>query len=238
MTATPDHERLKELLPAYALGAVPAADAAAVALHLGSCESCSEELAMLLTTAAELGGEKPPPAGVWDRIAAEIEDTEQIASVSDLAARRTRRGLSMLAGVAAAVALVFSGFIVARLSEPDPLGEEAVLAAAEDAASQDGAIVAEFRVDDIPVAELILTADGQGFVIPNESLPTLDDSRTYQLWVINTAEAVISAGVLGSDPAPAPFTWTGDVAGLALTREVAEGVVSSEGDVVSVVTGL
>lgn len=238
MTAMPDHERLKELLPAYALGAVPAADADALASHLDSCESCSEELAQLLTTAAELEGAKAPPSGVWDGIAAAIEDTEHVANVSDLAERRTNRALSMLAGVAAAVALVFAGFIVARLSEPDPLGEEAVLAAAEDAASQDGAIVTEFLVDDIPVAELILTTDGQGFVIPSDGLPSLDASRTYQLWVINTAEAVISAGVLGSNPAPAPFTWTGDVAGLALTREVAGGVVSSEGDVVSVVTDL
>ena len=43
------------------------------------------------------------------------------------------------------------------------------------------------------------------------------------------------AGVLGNEPVPSRFTWTDDVAGFALTREVAGGVVSSEGDVVSVV---
>jgi hypothetical protein len=47
-------------------------------------------------------------------------------------------------------------------------------------------------------------------------------------------EQVISAGVLGSDPAPSRFTWSGDVAGFALSREVAGGVESTAGDVVSV----
>jgi hypothetical protein len=46
---------------------------------------------------------------------------------------------------------------------------------------------------------------------------------------------VISAGVLGNNPEPATFTWTGDVSGFALTREVAGGVISSAGDVVSVI---
>lgn len=46
---------------------------------------------------------------------------------------------------------------------------------------------------------------------------------------------MISAGVLGNDPRPERFTGTGEVAGFALTRERAGGVVSSEGDVVSVI---
>jgi len=233
-----DHERLEDLLPSYAIGAVTAEDADALYAHLESCAICNEELGLLLETAASLHGDKAPPAGVWERIAAEIEDGEPIATVTDLTARRVPRGLSLLAGVAAAIALVFAGFIVARLSDRDPLGDQAVLAAAEDAARQEGAIVTELLVDATSVAEIVLTADGKGFVIPGESLPTLDETRTYQLWVINTEEAVISAGVLGSEPAPSSFTWTGDVAGLALTREVAGGVVSSEGDVVSVVTDL
>lgn len=206
--------------------------------HLEGCESCSEELGVLLTTAAALGGDRTPPSGVWERIVAEIDETAPVATVTDLTERRTLRGLSLLAGVAAAVALVFAGFAAARLSDRDSLGNEAVVAAAEDAARQEGSIVTQFLVDETAVAELILTEDGEGFVIPTDNLPALEESRTYQLWVINTDEAVISAGVLGSNPAPAPFTWAGEVAGLALTREVAGGVVSSEGDVVSVVTDL
>ena len=65
-------------------------------------------------------------------------------------------------------------------------------------------------------------------------LAPLDEARTYQLWVLTPDELAISAGVLGNDPAPSRFTWSGDVAGFALTREVAGGVETTAGDVVSV----
>jgi hypothetical protein len=42
--------------------------------------------------------------------------------------------------------------------------------------------------------------------------------------------------VLGNRPGPSTFTWTGEVTGFALTREIAGGVVSSAGDVVAVIT--
>jgi hypothetical protein len=85
---------------------------------------------------------------------------------------------------------------------------------------------------------VVLTADGYGYVVPGEDLAALGVDRTYQLWVITDDELVISAGVLGNDPKPAIFIWNGGVSGFALTREVAGGVVSSAGDVVSVVTDL
>jgi glucose-6-phosphate 1-dehydrogenase len=80
---------------------------------------------------------------------------------------------------------------------------------------------------------VVLTSDGEGFVIPSDLSP-LDEERTYQLWVLTPDELPISAGVLGNDPAPSRFTWSGGVAGFALTREVAGDVESTAGDVVSV----
>lgn len=72
--------------------------------------------------------------------------------------------------------------------------------------------------------------------LPTESLPALAVDRAYQLWVINDEGAVVSADLLGHTPAPSTFTWTGTVTGFALTREIAGGVVSSHGDVVSVIS--
>jgi anti-sigma-K factor RskA len=109
---------------------------------------------------------------------------------------------------------------------------------AERAAEEPGSLVSDFIVDGTAVAQVVLTEDGRGFVVPLDDLPALDEERTYQLWVINDEADVISAGVLGRDPAPATFTWTGPVAGFALTREVAGGVISSAGDVVSVISDL
>jgi anti-sigma-K factor RskA len=110
------------------------------------------------------------------------------------------------------------------------------VAAADRIAEEPGSIVGDFVVDDAAVAQVVLSSDGQGFVIPTNDLPALEQTRTYQLWVVNDTEDVISAGVLGNSPVPATFTWTGEVTGFALTREVAGGVVSSAGDVVSVIS--
>jgi len=133
-------------------------------------------------------------------------------------------------------ALVFAGIALVQRTALDNLtGPEGVVTAAEAAAEEPDSIVAEFETDDGSVARVVLTANGEGYVLPNDNLDALDSDRTYQLWVVTPDGQVISAGVLGSQPDPARFTWTGDVAGFALTRERAGGVVSSEGDVVSAV---
>jgi hypothetical protein len=73
--------------------------------------------------------------------------------------------------------------------------------------------------------------DGTGYVI-GDSLPPLAPDRTYQLWAI-TEGGVISAGVLGSDPGIVPFQAVGELAGLAITEELAGGVVSSQNEPVA-----
>lgn len=117
----------------------------------------------------------------------------------------------------------------------DGLTGDSIVAAASQLADQPGTFAGEFTVDDVTVARVFLSADGRGFVIPTEALGHLDEARTYQLWVNNDTEDVISAGVPGYTPEPSTFTWTGEVAGFALTREIGGGVVSSEGHVVSVI---
>ncbi len=58
-------------------------------------------------------------------------------------------------------------------------------------------------------------------------MPQLAEDRTYQLWAI-VDDRVISAGVMGSDPGVSPFQVVGSLAGLALTEEIAGGVVTSQ----------
>lgn len=52
---------------------------------------------------------------------------------------------------------------------------------------------------------------------------------------LSNTEDVISAGILGSRPAPVIFSCTRRVTGFAHAREVAGGPVSSAGDVVSAI---
>lgn len=232
-----EHEQLQELIPIYALGALTRSEAARVQAHIEGCSVCLDELGIHLSTAAALDGRREPPAGVWEVIVEQVGEP-RIPQLVDLSARRAGRVARYLLAAAAAVALVFSGAVIAQLVDDDAIGAPELLAAAEEATNRPGSVVTDFMVDEISVARLVLTSEGQGFIVPTDELPTLDESRTYQLWVINAQEAVISAGVLGNLPGPSVFTWSGEIVGLALTREVAGGVVSSEGDVVSVVTDL
>jgi Anti-sigma-K factor rskA len=156
------------------------------------------------------------------------------APVVPIERRRSRwTGWAPLA-VAALVALVLGVVaVVQTIARNDLSGPSGVVAAAEAAADQPGSIIADFETDEGVVGQVVLTADGEGFVIPSD-LDPLDEARTYQLWVVTPDEQVISAGVLGNDPPPSRFTWSGEVAGFALSREVAGGVESTAGDVVSV----
>jgi anti-sigma-K factor RskA len=230
-----DHDRILELVPLYALDALEEIEAGEVELHLETCDECNAELAMHRTVTAGLVMDEEAPSHVWDRISAEIADPDPKATVTSIEERSKRfdRRIRWFASVAALAALVL-GAVAIFQAVNDPRGPEAVLAAAEAAAEQPGAIVADFTTDTGTVGRVVLTADGEGFILPTDLEP-LDDDRTYQLWVLTPDAMAISAGVLGSAPVPSRFTWNGEPAGFALTREVAGGVPSTAGDLVSAI---
>ncbi len=225
-----------ELVPLYALDALEGDELHEFEAHLGSCPECSAELDLQRSAVAATVPDEPAPAQVWDRIASEIEtapaDVVSLETQRD-ASRRRRYG--WLAVAAAIAALVFGAVAIFEALQVNELqGPEGVIAAAEAAAQEPGAIVADLASPDGVVAQVVLSPDGEGFLLP-DNMAALGADRTYQLWVLTPDEEAISAGVLGNNPEPVRFTWSGDVAGFALTREVAGGVESSAGDVVSVV---
>ena len=223
-----EHPGAAELIPLYALDALDGDDLARLNSHLETCDECRDELDSVRSVAAVLTEDEPAPDHLWEGIAAGLGST-----VTILPQRRPRR-LAWAASVAAALAAVLgilSIYQAIRIS--DLTAGSAAVAAAAVASEIPGAVVTDLMTDEGTVAQVILTPDGEGFVLPVD-LDPLGEDRTYQLWVITSAELAISAGVLGNDPGAARFSWVGDVAGFALTREVAGGVVSSEGDVVSV----
>lgn len=230
------HDRVRDWVPLYALDALEGEEEITVAKHVAACRECSYELDRHRSVAGALVPEEVPATGAWERIVAQIEADKGPDPVDlDEVRRRRSERLTWLTSVAAAAALVLGGVVVAQRTTLNELsGVEGVVVAAEEAAAEPDAIVAELGSDAGTVARVVLTADGEGFVMPTD-LDPLSEDRTYQLWVITSDDLVISAGVLGSDPAPSRFTWDGEVAGFALTREVAGGVVTSAGDVVAVV---
>jgi anti-sigma-K factor RskA len=236
-----NHEEFLAFVPLYALDTLPREEAEAVERHLADCAACRVELDSYHAAAASLIPDSEAPPRLWERISQQVDQDSSLAPVTVIRPKDPARpGIwRVVAGIAAAAALVLGGLVVGqRALESVLTGDRAIIAAAARAAAEPGSIVTEFVVDGVAVAKVVLAETGRGFVLPSEELPVLDSERTYQLWVINKDGEVISAGVLGNDPTASLFTWRGPIAGFALTREVAGGVMSSAGDVVSVVTDL
>src|SRR4051812_10895798 len=110
-----EHERWAELAAGYALSALEPAEEAEFRAHLAGCPACQHAVAAHERVAAELGAAVPPatpPPGLWDAIAARLDDGDEEAvtgaapaagaDVVPLAGRR-RRTRRWLAAVAAGV---------------------------------------------------------------------------------------------------------------------------------------
>ncbi|MET0565533.1 MAG: anti-sigma factor [Acidimicrobiia bacterium] len=232
----------RQLIPLYALGALLEPETFAVDAHLDSCPVCLEELGQYLSVVASLSTDRAAPRHVWERIVASIEaesaPIDHTAEVIDIGSSQhapPRRAVNRLLPISAAAAVLL-GIVVGSPFSSERTRTEVIVASAQRAAAQPEAYVGDFLVDGMSLGEVILTDTGEGYLIPTDRLPSLHRSRTYQLWVITVDESVISGGVLGSDPRPAPFTWDGPVAGFALTREATGGATVSAGDVVAVAT--
>ena len=230
-----DHDTFAELVPLAALGALEPPDHHRVVWHARSCDECRPELARYESVTAALIPDGPPPRHLWDGIVAEIEAADTAPPPSQPTPIRSQAmpRLSRMATIAAVAAMVFAG-VAAGIWMRGPAEDLGIVAA--QAAEEPGSYVGDFLVDGESIAGIVLTAEGSGFVMPADGLEPLADDQTYQLWVITPDEKVISGGVLGNEPDVAAFTWSGPVSGFALTREVAGGVVESEGDLVALAT--
>ena len=247
------HEEVVDLLGAYALDALEPAELQAVERHVEGCHACLAEVAEHREVAGLLTpGWGKPPAGLWDRIAASLEDSPPpldlapvIAmkpappptQITDAAAGRRRRTLGLgIAAMVAAAAVAMVGFLGVQLGEDrgrvdqyavDAYGEleRSANAALADPSAQKVDLVS---TDGARFVQAVVLRDGTGYLV-NPKLPALSRERTYQLWaVVGTAK--ISVGVLGNEPKIVPFKMNGPVSALAITEEVAGGVVASRAD--------
>ncbi len=221
-------EELRELLGAYAVDAIAPWEAQQVEellerdpAALTEVEAHRETLAVLATAVA---GDAEPPPRLWDAITGGLSDAPPPLLLVAAGTEATRRRFTpWLAGLAAAAALVLVALAGVRaLDRPEPTIERA----AQSAVTAPGAEVVVLEGDAGVQVRVALQPDGVGYVLEG-GLPVLPADRTYQLWAI-VGEEVISAGVLGADPAVTPFQVSGTLAGLAITEEVAGGVAVSE----------
>lgn len=235
------HEEIGELLGAYALHATEADEVALIEAHLEECPKCRAEVASHLEVATLLGNSGgDAPDGLWDRIADTLEEAPpplrlvlpERSAVTPVAPRRRARGNRfVVAAMAAAAALVIGVLGVKVVRQDDQidrvqqaLGDDAILRAANVALlDPDASRSTLVSPDGTLHVGAVLLADGSGYLMA-EDLPGLDATRTYQLWG-QTGSGMISLGLLGAEPdGVVPFRASGDVAALAITDEVADGV--------------
>ena len=184
------HVRALDELASFALGEVPEP---AVADHIAHCERCQAELADYERVAAlaRLSGRDEddaavPPAGLWERIQAEIDPPPTRLPV----ARRApgwRRALVAAATVVALVAAAVGGWAVGHSSSSKPPNRsaQAVLQA------QPG------TTDDVHgIATMRSSATGYTMDVRTDGLPA--SNGYYEVWLYNpSAGLMVAIGTLG-----------------------------------------
>ncbi len=237
---------LDELLGAYALDAVDDDERRQVDAYLATNARARAEVDehREIATLLAFGG-TDAPEGVWDRIAASLDERApepgpELAKV--LPARREsalpppappgrdrNRRRAWLGGLAAAAAIVLIAALSIALVRKDgsSTGQAGSITAAYDAAKADPSnkTIALTSPDGTTQATAVLQPSGTAF-LDAASLPALPDDRTYQLWGVLDDGRAISFGVLGARPQIAAFGLSGPVKALAITEETAGGVVA------------
>ena len=200
-------EELRELLGAFALGAVESGEREQVEEFVLDDRDARIELHQLEHAVAWLGHASPRPSEAsWDAVQREmaadlgaermvertapaaVPVTAGVATVADLDAHRTRRNWRQLVAVAAATLVLLGTAIgVAKVIVSDsknPPGRAVALRA------PDGGI---------PI-RIVLDRNGSGSVRSSELPPALA-GHVYQLWAQSSATAPMhSAGLLGRSP--------------------------------------
>ncbi|MGH9156532.1 MAG: anti-sigma factor domain-containing protein [Acidimicrobiales bacterium] len=242
------HGEAAELLGAYALDALDEPERGWVEQHAQACGACRRELAADHEVASMLTPVwLAPPEGVWERIAASLEETPPALDLAPVIAMRPppppvgaapapgNYGLRVAAMVAVAAAVVI-GMMGYKIVDDDRRldrlaagvhSQELERAAAAAAVDPEARTVRLSSEEGGLFADAVLLRDGSGYLL-KDNLPALLPDRTYQLWGL-LGDARISLGLLGPSPEGSAFKATGAVWGLAVTNEAAGGVVSSQG---------
>ena len=178
------HDEIRELLPAYALGAVPDDEEALIRAHIRTCEECMQEADGFAETSSKLaltGGTESLPAGFADRVmAAAVGDRPASAP----AASRRRPLWAVLSGVAVLLIAAIVTFQVVELQSDRKRQEQALLAL-----TNDNALTLEGKEG----VRAAVVPNGVGSIFAASGLPEAPEGRTYQLWLMSAGQPV-SAG--------------------------------------------
>ena len=180
------HDEIRELLPAYALGAVTDDEAAAIRDHILGCEECMQAADGFAETSSKLAlavPSVPLPAGFADRVM-EVALEGRAAPEAKAAGSRRWRWVAAFGGAALLVIAAVMTFQFFQLRE-DQRQQEQVLAAL----SSDQGV----ELTGTPGVRASVVPHGVGSVFAASGLERAPDGKTYQLWLID-GDRPVSAG--------------------------------------------
>ena len=242
-----DHQDLRDLLPAYALGALDPDEQRAVEAHLSTCESCQQELERCQELSSGLLLAAPPVAppsrlrqGLQAQLAAGRAPRRAPARPTGLWPRVGGWAL----GLAAIALIVLNVLTYQQLQALQT--QQSTLAQQLDVSQTALALISQPGSRTLPVSGD--SGGGGSFIVGQASttgvlfaqgLTVLQPSQTYQIWLIDADGKPVSAGLFRLEPgqrfvtllilSDRPIT---DFAGLGVTIEPLGGVPQPTGPLV------
>ena len=231
-----DHEEVRTLLAAYALGAVAPEDMPGIRAHILSCDECMAEADAHSESAAALAlavDPAPLPRGFEERVLARALEKDTATTTTPVLspAKRRWRPAPVLSAAAALIAVaVLAGVVVTTSRDLDDTRDqlarnERVLTALLH--SEDGMVL---QGPSGAVGRMVPTASGGYLVVAG--LPQAPRNHAYQLWLFRDGEPR-GAGVFDVSEGVGIVDVEDDLGGVegaAVTIEPKEGSIQPTGD--------
>lgn len=185
---------LHALTGAYAMDALDDLERARFERHLASCAECAREVAELRETATALGSltDTPPPAGLRDRVLADIGTVRPLPPPS--AAPRRRRWRPLVAAAAAAVVVGLGTVTAVEQLRDDPAVvsvSDRILRAPD----------AESIRTDLPgraSARIVRSVSQRKAVLITSDMSEPPPGKVYELWLQSPAGEMLPAGLMSA----------------------------------------
>jgi anti-sigma-K factor RskA len=200
---------------AYALDALDDVERAQFARHLASCSECQAEVRSFSETASHLAEieTEEPPAGLRAKVLADIATvrpfppetaTPGAAAAGTSVVTLRRRSLPTLLAAAAAVILIAAGGLAWHPWTNDRTSLADQIVHAPDAVR---------IVEPVPGGgelTIVRSASLKRAVMIGDGVPEPPDGKTYQLWLQQPGQGMVSAGLMPDSTEPTVLT--GDAA--------------------------
>jgi anti-sigma-K factor RskA len=227
-----EHIPFRENIPAYALGALDAEDAAALEAHLQTCASCRDELAAYRAVSENVLMTLPPqnPSATLRR-----RLQSQLPSAQKAVRARLHFSFSRVAmGIAIVLLLALNVFSISQVRALQ--SQKAQLINQIQNGQMALAMLSYPHTQSFPIKEknvmgsLLLDKEYNNAVLILRGLPAISDNQTYEIWLISPNQKRTSAGLLRPQAnlpfISEPVSSTQDLAnfvGVGMTIEPAGG---------------